>query len=143
VAVVLVHEALQAAFAPGHHVRAQLPVALDSMSEPEPDFAVVAGTPRDYLQGHPDTPALVVEVADTTISFDRSWKAGLYARAGIPEYWIVNLADRVLEVRRNPGESLSARYGWAYGTVHELRAGDEVSPLAASGARIVVADLLP
>jgi Uma2 family endonuclease len=62
----------------------------------------VTGSIRDYKKQHPTTAVLVVEVADTTLQFDRTTKAALYARAGIPEYWIVNLADRVLEVHRQP-----------------------------------------
>jgi Uma2 family endonuclease len=131
--------------APGSrwHIRAQMPLALDPMSEPEPDLAVVAGAALDYIDGHPEDAALLVEVAETTIRFARRWKGSLYARAGIAEYWIVNLADRVLEVYRDPAPDWSARYGWSYQTVQRLAAGDAVSPLAAPHARLPVADLLP
>ena len=142
-AVGLVDDALRAAFGPGAHVRAQGPLAVDSMSEPEPDVAVVHGSRRDYRSAHPESALLIVEVADTTLSFDRRWKASLYARAGIPEYWIVNLGARQLEVHRDPEPAPPARYGWSYGTVRQLGAEDEVSPLAAPEARIRVADLLP
>jgi len=141
--VMHVHEILRETFGPGFHVRVQMPFALDAMSEPEPDLAVIEGAALDYVHGHPDAAALLVEVADTTLLFARAWKASLYARAGIPEYWIVSLGARQLEVHRDPGPAPSARYGWAYGTARQLRARDEVSPLAASEARIRVADLLP
>jgi Uma2 family endonuclease len=141
--VMHIHEILRETFRPGFHVRVQMPFALDPMSEPEPDLAVVEGTALDYVHGHPDAAALLVEVADTTLLFARAWKASLYARAGIPEYWIVNLGARQLEVHRDPEPAPSARYGWAYGTVRQLGAEDEVSPLAAPEARIAVADLLP
>ena len=103
-------ETIQRALAPGWHVRVQLPIALDDESEPEPDLAVVSGGPRDYAD-HPSRPALVVEVADSSLALDREHKGSLYARASSPEYWIVNLVDRVLEVHREPG--LSSRAGCA------------------------------
>jgi Uma2 family endonuclease len=85
----------------------------------------------------------VVEVADTTFAFDREWKRSLYARAGISDYWVVNLMDRLLEVYRNPAPEASARYGWEYRTAQRLGPSEFVSPLAAPEARIAVADLLP
>ncbi len=66
------------------------------------------GGPRDYVDAHPADPVLVVEVALPSLGFDREHKASLYARAGRPEYWIVNLVDRALEVRRYPAPSPSA-----------------------------------
>ncbi|MBI2563812.1 MAG: Uma2 family endonuclease [candidate division NC10 bacterium] len=142
-AVRLVERALVRAFGEGWDVRAQGPIALDDASEPEPDVAVVRGELRDYVRAHPADPVLVVEVALTSVNFDREHKASLYARAGRPEYWIVNLVDRVLEVRREPAPSPSAPYGWDYSTVEVLRPGDSVSPLAAPAAQIAVSDLLP
>ncbi|MDW8106761.1 MAG: Uma2 family endonuclease, partial [Armatimonadota bacterium] len=71
-------------------------------SLPVPDLAVVPGKPSDYQAQHPTTALLVVEVADTTLPYDRGRKLRLYARHGIPEYWIVNLRERVLEVYREP-----------------------------------------
>lgn len=142
-AIRLVERALVRAFGEGWDVRAQGPIALDDASEPEPDVAVVRGELRDYVRAHPADPVLVVEVALTSVNFDREHKASLYARAGRPEYWIVNLVDRVLEVRREPAPSPSAPYGWDYSTVEVLRPGDSVCPLAAPTAQIAVADLLP
>ena len=139
----LAQDTLSAAFGVGHDVRAQLPLALDPDSEPEPDVAVVSGSPRDYRYAHPTTALLVVEVSDTTLGLDRERKSGLYARAGIAEYWIVNLVDGILEVHRDPDSAPEAQCGWAYRTVQPLRAVDTVSPLAAPAARIRVGDLLP
>jgi Uma2 family endonuclease len=123
-------------------VRVQLPIALDPESEPEPDLAVVSGGPRDYTH-HPSRPALVVEVADPSLALDREHKGSLYARARLPEYWIVNLVGRVLEVYREPGLDAGAQFGWAYRVLLTLRADEHVTPLAAPSARIPVADLLP
>jgi Uma2 family endonuclease len=97
----LTAKALEQAFGTGCCVRVQLPLHLDDQSEPEPDLAVVPGTQRDYRQ-HPTAALLVVEISDTTLDFDRRRKRGLYARAGIPEYWIVNLLDRCIEVHLFP-----------------------------------------
>jgi Uma2 family endonuclease len=135
-------ETIQRALAPGWHVRVQLPIALDDESEPEPDLAVISGGPRDYTD-HPSRPALVVEVADSTLAFDREHKGSLYARARLPEYWVVNLIDRVLEVYREPASDPAAQFGWAYGVALTLGPDAHVTPLAAPSARILVANFLP
>jgi Uma2 family endonuclease len=136
----LVEEALRTAFGPGWDVRGQGPLALGRSSEPEPDVSVVRGSPRDFRDAHPTTAALVVEVARTSLRLDRGMKARIYAKAGIADYWIVNLVDRVLEVHRDP-ERAGRR--WRYRSIETLAPDGEVSPLAAPGARIRVADLLP
>jgi Uma2 family endonuclease len=101
--------ALARTFGEGWEVRTQAPIALDDASEPEPDVAVVRGGPRDYATAHPAEPVLVLEVALTSLDFDREQKSSLYARAGQPEYWIVNLVDRMLEIRRDPERPLLRR----------------------------------
>ena len=75
----LVARALRAVFGPDWNIEAQLPVALDEESEPEPDIAVVTGGPRDYIESHPSRPELVVEVALASLALDRGEKASLYA----------------------------------------------------------------
>jgi Uma2 family endonuclease len=142
-AVVKTARALEAAFGPGWHARIQGPIGLDADSEPEPDVAVVAGDPDDYGRAHPARPVLTVEVADSSLASDREHKGSLYARAGLRDYWILNLVDRVLEVYREPAPDPAAPFGWRY--AHREIAGPwaEVSPLAASGARVSVARLLP
>jgi Uma2 family endonuclease len=132
----LVEDALLKAFGDDVHVRVQMPVVLAPNSEPEPDLAVVRGARRDYLARHPRTALLVVEVSDTTLAFDRRVKTALYASAGIPEYWIVNLGRNRLEVHRDPGPT-------GYLTTTILKRGDSVSPLARPEVSIPVADLLP
>jgi Uma2 family endonuclease len=138
--VALAAEVVRAIFADGWLVRVQLPLALDDISEPEPDVAVVPGTARDYRRIHPSEAVLVVEVADTSLRLDRKRKASAYARVGIADYWIVNLVDGVLEVHRQP-----SREGrrWRYASVEILGPEAVVTPLAAPGARVRVADLLP
>jgi Uma2 family endonuclease len=138
----LVAGTLRAAFGPDWNVEAQLPVALDEESEPEPDVAVVAGGPRDYLASHPSHPALVVEIALTSLALDRGEKASLYARAGVADYWIVNLVDNLLEVYREPQADPDAPHGWRYGSTTTLRIGDVVAPLALPHRSIPVSDLL-
>lgn len=139
----LVARALRAVFGSGWSIEAQLPVALDEESEPEPDIAVVVGEPRDYLGAHPSHPALVVEVALASLALDRGEKACLYARAGVADYWIVNLVDHVLEVYREPVADPDAAYGWRYASTGSLRRDDSVAPLALPGSAILVSDLLP
>lgn len=132
---------LRRAFGPAFVIEPGSPIALDDESEPEPDVSVVPGTLEDYDSEHPSRPVLVVEVSLSRLGFDRRRKGSLYARARLPEYWILNLVDRVLEVHRTPRRSRSARYGWRYADVQTLRAGDAVTPVSAPTASVLVADL--
>ena len=136
-------DALRAVLPPGWIVRAQMPVALDDESAPEPDLAIVPGARADYRASHPARPALALEVADSSLDFDRERKGSLYARAGVQDYWIVNLIDRVLEVYRDPGPDPLAPYGWRYRSVTTVAPPAVVAPLALPSTRIAVADLLP
>lgn len=117
-------------------VRTQCPLAAGDDSEPEPDLAVVRGRARDYLDAHPTSALLVVEVSDDSLRRDRITKQHLYARHGIPEYWILALPDARLEVYRDPTPD-------GYRTVLIRRAGETIAPLARPAATIAVADLLP
>jgi Uma2 family endonuclease len=142
-AVQAVAEALRAAFGPGWSVRGQGPLALDEESEPEPDVAVVAGSFRDYVAEHPSRAALVVEVSESSLALDREHKASLYARAGLADYWILNLVEDILEVRRTPLSDADAPFGWRYAWLQTFGREATIAPLALSGAAIRVADLLP
>lgn len=135
-AVLLVEGALRKAFGDCATIRVQLPLSLSESSEPEPDIAVVAGSPRDYRDAHPATALLIVEVSESTRGYDRGRKLAAYARAGIPEYWILDVVAETLEVCRGPlGEDYAER--------RILAAGDAVAPQAAPEATIIVTDLLP
>lgn len=138
----LVRAALERAFGKRHHIREEKPVALDDLSEPEPDVVVVRGRLRDYHE-HPSAPVLIVEVAESSLRHDRLRKGALYARAGIADYWVVNLIDEVLEVYREPVGEPTRRSAWKYASVRLLKRNATVTPLAAPRARIRVASLLP
>ncbi|HET7882582.1 MAG TPA: Uma2 family endonuclease [Acetobacteraceae bacterium] len=118
-------------------VAVQNPVQLDVLSEPQPDFAVLK--PRDdYYRAatpRPEDVLLLVEVAESSLAYDRAVKRALYARHNIPEYWIVNLdADRV-EVHRAPA-------GDRYASVSHLGRGGTLEPMLLPGATVAVAALL-
>jgi Uma2 family endonuclease len=142
-AVGMIGDRLVAVLPPGWIVRSQAPLALDEESAPEPDLAVVRGARADYRHGHPAQAALLIEVADSSLAFDREHKGSLYARAGTLDYWIVNLVDRVLEVHREPGPDPTAPFGWRYRARQTLTPADTITPLALPTVELAVADLLP
>jgi Uma2 family endonuclease len=127
----------------GWDLRVQSAITLTE-SEPEPDFAIVRGDENDYLTRHPTAAdiGLVVEVSDSTLPGDRDDKGRIYARAGIPCYWIVNLVDGQIEVYTSPsGPVPDPKFAQRV----DYRPGDSVS-LALGGAAVVqvaVQDLLP
>jgi Uma2 family endonuclease len=125
----------------GYLLRQQMPLRLAAFdTEPEPDIAIVVGTLDDYLDAHPSTALLVVEVAESSLAYDRDVKGPLYARAGIADYWIVNLPERCLEVFRAPETTAQ---GWRYTSRQSLTAPATIAPLAALGQAVAVATLLP
>ena len=139
----LVDQSVRAALPPGWFVRIQQPISLDDDSAPEPDLAVVRGVPEDYLNAHPTVPALVIEIADTSLGFDRKVKGSVYARGGVQDYWVVNVTDRVLEVYRDPHADPSAAWGWSYRSMRTIRSTETVTPLALPSTVVSVASLLP
>jgi len=138
----IIHEVLRSAFGDGFTIRPQLPMVMGGASDPEPDLAVVRGNPREQ-ERHPASAVLVVEVADTSLVFDSTRKAALYARAGIGEYWIVNLVNVCLDVFRKPAIDRRFEFGAGYEDVRSLGAEENISALAAPNAVIPVGDLLP
>jgi Uma2 family endonuclease len=139
----LAEDALRAIFAIGYEVRVQGPLDVSPASQPEPDIAVVPGSVRDYATAHPTTALLVVEVAESSLPFDRGEKASLYASAAVPEYWIVNLLDHRLEVYRAPVPMAGQPYGYGYRSCTHYFATDVVTPLAVSQGVVKVSNLLP
>jgi Uma2 family endonuclease len=137
-------DALKVAFGTGYWVRVQLSLDLSPRSVPDPDVAVIQGSPVGITPTTPNpTSALIVaEVSDTTLGTDRNWKSHLYAAAGIADYWIVNLVQRQLEVYRNPVSDASAPFGARYADRVIFDPGDNVTPLA-TPTPVAVADLLP
>ena len=142
-AVGMADDALRMALPSGWIVRVQDPLALDDESAPEPDIAVVRGSRADYRHAHPARPALIIEIAESSLVFDRTEKGSLYARAGIVDYWVVNLVDRVLEVYRDPGADVTAPYGWRYLSVARFTPPSSVAPIGVPATPIPVAALLP
>lgn len=135
IALGLVEEVIRMAFGAGWWLRQQSPLVLGQDTDPEPNFAVVPGRPRDYA-GHPTTADLLVEVADSSLNFDTNEKRLLYARARIREYWVVDINARKLLIYRDPQAG-------DYAIQQALGPADAVSPLAAPRATVRVADLLP
>ena len=135
-AIVKTARALEAAFGPGWHARTQGPIGLDDDSEPEPDVAVVPGGPEDYSRAHPSRPVLTVEAAESSLGVDRERKGSLYARAGLEDYWVLNLVDRVLEVYREPAPDSAAPFGWRYTRREVFDASARVTPLEIGRAHV-------
>jgi Uma2 family endonuclease len=138
----LSEEALRAAFGAGWRVCNQMPLVLGQSTDPEPDLAVIAGSPRGTA-AHPTAAALVVEVSDSSLRYDTTVKLGIYAAGGISEYWVVDVANRQLLVFRDPKPDAAHAQGYTYATSLTLGPSDSVSPLAAPNAAVRVADLLP
>lgn len=121
-----------------YDVRVQLPLTLEDDSEPEPDFAVVHRGATGLGRSHPATALLVVEVAKSSVRFDRTVKAALYALSGIPEYWVVDVENALVHVMRDPDrESRTWRH------VAALGPEDDLAPAHLPGPALRVKDLLP
>jgi Uma2 family endonuclease len=116
----------------GFPLRIQMPLALPALtSEPEPDIAIVAVDTPTNEAGRPTSASLIIEVAETSLAYDRDWKGPLYAAAGVQEYWLVNLPERCLEVYRHPTPDATCFSGWRYQERQRLREGGQVAPLVA------------
>lgn len=125
------------AFGESHVVRVQLPLDLGELSQPEPDFALVSFGENERCRPHPNRADLVIEVSFTSLTFDRGDKACVYAKAGLPELWIVNLPARQLEILRNPGADPSLALGFRYHSL-ETRKSGKVAPLFAADREVSV-----
>lgn len=116
---------LVARLAEGNHVRTQGPMVTSGDGEPEPDVAIVRGYPEDYPFENPSASdvSFVAEISDHTLGKDRGRKSAVYARASIPEYWIVDLVHDLIEKRTHPTSS-------GYRTVETYRRGEEIDGLS-------------
>lgn len=121
-----------------YRVRVQAPVHLGERLELEPDLALLRRRPGGYGRAHPTAAdvLLAIEVADSTLAYDRDIKSHIYGRAGVPETWALNLPGDCLEVFRNPGPE-----GYGQHTIY--RRGDKIRPVALPDLEFAVADLLP
>jgi Uma2 family endonuclease len=118
-------------------VRVQNPIRLDDFSEPQPDIALLRWRDDFYRRAHP-TPndvLLVIEVADSTVESDRSYKMLLYAKAGIPEVWLVSLPDEKIELYAEPA-------GGSYQFTRDFQRGEDVQAHSIADLRVTVADVL-
>ncbi len=136
-------DALRGAFGSGFWVRTQGSLDLSPHGIPSPDLAITRGSPIGASRTIAKSALLVVEVSETSLYYDREFKAPLYAAGGITDYWIVNLEQRQLELFRDPICDSTKQFGFRYNSHLVLNASDTVSPLAAPQASINVADLLP
>ena len=139
--VSLASEILRERFDKNFCVRSQLPLSFSEINEPEPDVAIVRGTIRDFSVAHPKTAELVVEISDATLRYDRTEKMNLYAKNKIPDYWIVNIKNRCVEIYRRPIQD--KKLGFVYTEINIFTEKDTVSPLAAPEVKVKVKDLLP
>jgi Uma2 family endonuclease len=134
----LVSHALFRAVADRATVRVQLSFVAGPHSLPEPDVTVVPGSARDYARTRPTSALLVVEVSDTSLKQDRLTKAAIYAAAHVPEYWIVNLRDDRVEIRREP-DAEQRRYR----RLTVARRGEAITMAALPAVSVAADDLLP
>ncbi|MDF2440719.1 MAG: hypothetical protein JWN98_1703 [Abditibacteriota bacterium] len=123
-------------FGATHYVRVQMPLDLSDDSQPEPDMAVVIGNIRDFTNNHPSIAVLTIEVSVSTLAYDLGRKADLYARAGIADYWVLDVEGRRLMVHREPREG-------KYQSIQTLNQTDSIAPLEKPDASIQIVDLLP
>ena len=139
----LVEDWLRTTFANGYHVRNQMAFDVGTENDPGPDLAVVVGNRRDYADRQATTAILVVEIADSSLFLDTTRKAELYATAGVPEYWVIDLEHRLLLVFRDPVPLPAGLGATAYRTRTTFGPTDSVSSLAQPSAIIRVAEMLP
>ncbi len=129
----------------GYRVRRQSPLPLPTDGVPEPDILVVRGSQQDFLNRHPrpDEVVILIEVSDTTLHYDQTLKAAMYAEAGLDDYWLLNINNRTLEVRRDPTPLPSNPAAHAYQSVTIYTEPDSAVPLHLPQIHIPVANLLP
>ncbi len=144
VAVTKMFEALLTAFPRSAYVlTCQGTLYSDERSRPEPDIAVFRGDYADLMSDDPMRPVLIIEVSLETLAYDQTDKASFYANLGVREYWVLNLRDGWLEVRRNPQPMASQRHGAGYASLEILNRAMSAGPLELPQVSLEVNDLLP
>jgi len=140
----LAGEVFRGVFGGDFFVSVQCPFDIGRATDPEPDLAIIRGSVRDYFGRGLTEAALIVEVSDTTLTYDRRAKASLYALAGVTDYWIINVDQEPaqIEVYRQPVPDETQPHGFGYRekTIHQ--GGEILQPLAAPGP-VTVSALLP
>ena len=118
-------------------MRTQYPIRLNDGSEPQPDLALVKPRTDFYTENHPQAEDvfLLVEIADSSVRFDREEKLPVYARAGVVEFWLVNRVERKVEIYRDPSPD------GAYHSLLQARHGDLIAPAAFPDATMTVGAL--
>ena len=129
-------------FGGGYFPRVQSGMPLWGSTNLVPDLTIIAGSPKDYA-GHPTNASLVVEVSASSLSFDLGEKSNLYAKAGITDYWVLDVDVSLLHVHRDPVADADAPHGFRYASVQVLNPTDSIAPLAVPDSAILVGDLMP
>ena len=134
------HDWCSDTFRPQYRVRGQGPLELPDDTVPQPDVAVVTHEQHARLP-HPNVAVLLIEVADSSIELDQE-KAFDYASTQSPDYWLLNMRDREVEVYRDPVPHPASPTGWRYASHQVYRDGESVAPLARPDASVAVATLV-
>jgi Uma2 family endonuclease len=124
------------------YVKSQSTYRLSGWSAPEPDVMLLPEM-KDEGRALHDLPLVVIEVAESTLRYDRVKKGSLYASRGIQDYWIINIPDDRVEVYRAPVKDPQSSFGWRYEEMHALKREDKLELLAAPGKFVDVSRILP
>jgi Uma2 family endonuclease len=130
------YEYLRGVYEPGHWIRLLTQLDFGPDSQPEPDIAV-AEHDVDFYNDHPTSALLAVEISDSSLRLDKR-KANLYAAAGIPEYWMVDLSSRSVLVHRLPVVDPKMEFGHRYDDVHSMIGSQRIAPMAKPEAMISI-----
>ena len=134
-------DALTPALHATHYVGVQIPVVIGKHHQPQPDLSVYRRSALDTPGDTPEKAVLLVEISNTSLAYDRDEKASLYASSGVPEYWIVNLRTRQVEVYRDAAPDDTRAFGYWWRSVAVFNEGEIVYPLDCPDVEIAVADL--
>lgn len=142
-AVTIISNVIEKIFGKGYFARVQMPIDAGIISEPEPDIAIIKGNIRDYKNSHPQQAELIIEVADTSLDYDRKTKGSIYAKMGVKDYWIYNINEQLFEIYRDPVKDETKLTGFGYTTILILKSGNTIAPLTKPKKSIAITDLIP